>query len=75
MKLNEIKVNTIVQICQIEMEEQDRKRLFFMGLYEGALIMKLQDAPLHDPALYFVSGNQIILRNKDARRIEVEVNV
>lgn len=73
MKLNELKVDTPAVICNIALEEKDKKRLFFIGLYKGANIIKLQVAPLGDPVLYFVLGNQIILRNADAQRIEVEV--
>lgn len=73
MKLSEIDVYTKAVIRHVQMEDKDKRRLFFMGLYEGAAIMKLQAAPMRDPALYFVLGNQIILRNKDAKFIEVEV--
>lgn len=73
MKLTELEVGASGMITDIQLQQSDKKRLFYIGLYEGAYITKLQKAPIGDPTLYFVLGNQIILRNKDAQKIHVEV--
>lgn len=73
MKLTELAVGDSGKITDIQLPQRDKKRLFYIGLYEGAFITKMQIAPVGDPTLYFVLGNQIILRNKDAQKIHVEV--
>lgn len=73
MRLQELEIGIAARIKSIHLSEKEKKHLFYIGLYEGVIITKIQVAPLHDPALYFVLGNQIMLRNKDADHIEVEV--
>lgn len=73
MKLTELKDGECARITKIHNIDQDRKRLFYIGLYEGVRIQRLLAAPMQDPCLYFVSGNQIVLRSQDADNIEVEV--
>ena len=60
-----------VVLC-IHMEKQDAKRLFYLGIYEGAILRLIQKAPLHDPYLFYVQGTHLILRKQDAKRIEVK---
>lgn len=73
MKLSEVREGESARVVRISLKMKDQKRLFYIGLYEGVYIQKLKQAPMKDPCLYFVSGNQIILRNQDADHIEVEV--
>lgn len=73
MRLHELEIGISARISTIHLPAKEKKHLFYIGLFEGATITKIHVAPLHDPALYFVLGNQIILRNKDANNIEVEV--
>lgn len=73
MKLSELKAEESAVITQIEIAKVDRIRLFHMGIYIGAKIKMLQRAPLHDPILFFVCGNEIFMRRGDASRIEVKL--
>ncbi|WP_416326694.1 FeoA family protein [[Eubacterium] hominis] len=61
------------RITHIDMMEQDAMRLFYLGIYEGAWIQMIQKAPLQDPYIFYVRGSFILLRKKDACKLEVEL--
>lgn len=73
MKLHELANGQCATIIQINVSNTRKKRLFYLGIYEGNTITRLQCAPLHDPVLYWVNATQLVLRNSDASCIEVEV--
>lgn len=73
MRLHEAMIGQSLVVCKVHMREKERKRLFYIGIYPGAVIEKIRTAPFQDPCLYFVAGNQLIMRNQDASCIEVEV--
>ena len=73
MKASEMREGQRAIIQHIEMSKTDKKRLFYLGIYEGGVLTMLQKAPMKDPILYFAQCNQLILRKKDAQNIQVEV--
>lgn len=73
MKLSELQDGQRAIICKIQLSHKDTKRLFYIGMYVGAYIEKIRKAPAGDPILFYVCGNQVILRSKDALKIDVEV--
>lgn len=73
MKASEMTKGQRGIIQDIHLAPADKKRLFYLGIYQGGCLTMLQKAPWKDPILYFAQGNQIILRKKDAQLIEVEV--
>lgn len=72
MKLSELKDGQRGRIKDICLSEENSRRLFYMGIYQGAIIQRLQTAPLKDPILFAVNGMQLVLRREQCLRIEVE---
>ncbi|MEG0527962.1 FeoA family protein [Amedibacillus sp. YH-ame10] len=70
--LNEIKPQQKVRVCYVHLEEDKRKRMYYLGIYPGCVIEKIQSAPFHDPVLYRVNHIYIVLRNEDTHKIQVE---
>lgn len=73
MKANEMENGMKGIVKKIELNEKDTKRLFYLGLSIDCELEFIQKAPCKDPILFFVRGNQIILRASDAKNIEVEI--
>ncbi|WP_233513085.1 FeoA family protein [Absiella sp. AM29-15] len=72
MNASEMREQQLCEVIRVHMEEADTKRLFYLGIYEGAIIRLIQKAPLQDPYLFYVQGTHLILRKQDAQRIEVK---
>ena len=60
------------RIVHLSLSKEDGERLFYLGIYQGAVLQFLHTAPLHDPYLFYVQGSLLILRKSDAMKIEVE---
>lgn len=75
MNLHQLSIEQQARILSIHLPDHEVRRLFYLGVYPGAYIKKLCIAPLHDPVVYKVMGKQLVLRNQEARCIEVEVIV
>lgn len=73
MKLTDLKQGQIAHLKAIHMSKEDQKRLLHLGCYIGMQIQLVRYAPLRDPGIYSICGNDIMLRRKDAQNIEVEV--
>lgn len=73
MKLTMLKKNQIAKLVEIRMPKDDQRRLLHLGFYNGATIRFIRRAPMKDPSIYEICGNELILREQDARNIEVEV--
>ncbi len=73
MTLNELQPNQKATIRFIHLNKNHKKRLFCLGIYVGATIRLESRAPLQDPSIYFVCGNQVVLRKQEASAIDIEV--
>ena len=67
----ELKINQRAIISKLHLKLSDRRRCFNMGIYEGVSITLIKKAPFKDPYLFSVNGNEICMRQQDAKRIEV----
>ncbi|WP_423362945.1 FeoA family protein [Mycoplasma sp. P36-A1] len=72
MKLSDLKRGESAKILCINLEERAVRRLVSVGFSYGNTILFERNAPLGDPQQYYVAGNYIAIRKKDAQRIEVE---
>ncbi|MEF9920971.1 MAG: FeoA domain-containing protein [Erysipelotrichaceae bacterium] len=72
MKLTALKQKKVAIIQHVYLPEKQSLQLFHLGFYQGAKIEWIRFAPFHDPCLYKVSGNYIMLRNLDAAYIQVK---
>ena len=72
MNLSDLKEQERGNIIALRLSKQDAKRLFYLGVYPGAILQFVQCAPCHDPLLFYVQGAFLIMRRKDAKRVEVE---
>lgn len=72
MKASEMRERQSCIVKAMHMEEKDATRLFYLGIYEGAIITLIQKAPMQDPYLFYVQGTHLILRKQDAQKIEVK---
>lgn len=73
MQANLLKAHQKMRIQIIKLSKQDQQRLFYIGIYPGAIIEKVQEAPMHDPMIYQLYDHRVILRNEDASNIIGEV--
>ncbi len=73
MTLDELQPNQKAIIRFIHLKDAHKKRLFHLGIYAGVTIRLESKAPLQDPSIYFVCGNQVVLRKQEARAIDIEL--
>lgn len=73
MLLSELKNGQSAIVKQIKLNQKDSNRLFYLGLYEGCHIRRLYSAPMLDPVLYWMGCIQLVIRNKEASQIIVEI--
>lgn len=73
MKMNDMIDRQKAKVLTIALREEQIKRLYFLGLYPGAVITRIMCAPMHDPILYMINGVFIVLRSQETSHIEVEV--
>lgn len=73
MKADQLKKGEIGVIKYMDVETFLKKRLFFMGMYEGGSIQYIMSSPFYDPLLFMAAGNWLLLRKDVAKKIEVEV--
>lgn len=69
MRADQLQNEQVMRIQTIDLNQEDTQRLFYLGFYPGAIIKRIQEAPMHDPILFQVNGNRLILRKQDARYI------
>lgn len=72
-KLNEFCVGQRGIIKSVGGEGRIRRRLFDMGVTQGAEVMLIKRAPLGDPIEITIRGYELTLRKSEAQGIETEV--
>ncbi len=70
--LHEIKVGEAARIVSIEGDDAVALRLMEMGLTDGEVIEVMGASPFGDPVEYSVRGYRLVLRRKEAERVQVE---
>lgn len=73
MKLSELKRGQTATIKKINLNSESVHKLMSLGFAYGNTITFERSAPLGDPQQYFVAGNYIAIRKKDAQEIEVDL--
>ena len=71
MTLYDLNGNESAEITKIRGRGAFRRRVMEMGLLVGERITVIRKAPFNDPIEYEIKGYKIILRNVDAKLIEV----
>ncbi len=71
MKCTELKAGMRGRIHRIHMSEKDQKRLLVLGIYEGAPVKVERNEPRSGLLILLVCGNFLMLRHRDAEKIEV----
>lgn len=71
MKCTELKAGMRGRIIRIHMKEKERERLLTLGIYEGATLIVERNEPRNGIFVLFICGNFLMLRHRDAARIEV----
>jgi ferrous iron transport protein A len=61
------------RIVDVSGDDAIAVRLMEMGLIEGEEIEVIGFAPLGDPIEFFVRGFRLLLRGREARRVQVEL--
>ena len=72
MKLNELKRGESAKILKMDLSASYTKELIALGFSYDNVVLFERNAPLGDPQQYYVAGNYIAIRKKDACKIEVE---
>lgn len=72
-KLNEFSVGQRGIIKSVGGEGRIRRRLFDMGVTQGAEVTLIKRAPLGDPIEITIRGYELTLRKSEAECIETEV--
>ncbi len=72
-KLNEFNIGEIGRITNVEGEGKIRKRLFDMGVTNGAVVTLRKKAPLGDPIEVTIRGYELTLRKNEAVAVTLEV--
>lgn len=72
MKLTDLKRGESAKIIDIDLDEKSSRRLIALGFSFGNTVTFERSAPLGDPQQYYIAGNYIAIRKKDAQRIEVK---
>lgn len=70
--LNELKTGDRAYIIEIHLEETIRRRLWDLGLVNGAIIEKRGESPLGDPAAFIIKNTVLAIRKKDGKKILVK---
>ena len=72
-KLDEFKVGETGLIKKVEGEGRLRRRLFDMGVTQGATVYLRKKAPLGDPLEVTIRGYELTLRKSEAALVVLEV--
>lgn len=72
-KLSEFNIGEVGQITNVEGEGKIRKRLFDMGVTNGAVVTLRKKAPLGDPIEVTIRGYELTLRKNEAIAVTLEV--
>lgn len=72
-RMNELKVGEKGIVAQINSKNDLKRRLLDIGLVSGGEIECVGVSPLGDPSAYLIKGAVIAVRDKDCRKIIVNV--
>ena len=70
-----MKIGEIGVVKCIECEDDMKRRLLDIGLTTGLKVECVLVSPLGEPKAYWIRGALIALRNEDAKKIIVEVDL
>lgn len=71
--LSDFAVGERGKICAVTGEGKIRRRLFDMGVTQGAELFMRKKAPLGDPIEVTLRGYELTLRKSEAACVEVEI--
>lgn len=72
MKLTEFQPRDEGIILMVKGEGRIRRRLFDMGVTQGAKVLMVKKAPLGDPIEIVIRGYNLTLRKDEAEFVEME---
>ncbi|MDR1150617.1 MAG: ferrous iron transport protein A [Clostridiales bacterium] len=72
MRLSDLKINESGVVLKISSIGSLRRRLLDMGITNNTEIKIIKRAPLGDPIEIFLRGYELIVREEDAKLIEVK---
>ncbi len=72
-RLDEMKIGETGLIKKVNGEGKLRRRLFDMGVTQGATVFLQKKAPLGDPIEITIRNYELTLRKTEAALVEVEV--
>ena len=72
MKLTEFQPDDEGVILMVKGEGRIRRRLFDMGVTQGAKVLMVKKAPLGDPIEIVIRGYNFTLRKDEAEFVEME---
>ena len=72
MKLSEALLGQKYRVTDITVSEDRRRRIYDIGLTQGAVVEPLFNSFLGRPTAYSIRGAVIVLRRKDSERIFVK---
>jgi len=68
--LSELKPGEKAAVVYID-DDQEKQRLFNLGIVEGTTIESLYKSPSGNPAAYLIRGTVFALRNATAEKIKI----
>lgn len=72
LRLNQIRIGSLVRVIKVHGEGALRQRILDMGLTKNTEVKVLKMAPFGDPIEMTVRGFQLSLRKSEAASVEVE---
>lgn len=72
MRLDQVKVETLVKIKTLSGEKPIKRRLMDLGLLPGTELYIIRTAPLGDPIEIKIKDSILSIRKQDARHIITE---
>ncbi|ATD53789.1 FeoA family protein [Clostridium chauvoei] len=70
--LNKIKSNNYVEVINLDVNGDMRRRFLDLGIIKGTRIKILYRSPLGDPRAYLIRGAVIAIRDEEAEHIYVQ---
>lgn len=72
MLLSDLKLYESGKIVYIHKNKKEKYLLFYLGFMKDKKITLIKIAPFHNPYLFEISGNYIMLRKEDCSDIEIK---
>ncbi len=71
MNLYTCKSDTLYKVSKVLSPSETKKQLYFLGFVPGTKVKKVFSSLFKDPMVYEIKNVFIIIRNEDAKYIEV----